>query len=262
MWTEENNNKTPQSKFIQTERAVGAGDLAMSSLHSENSELKRETTRLADQLAAAVGDATSARNELAIAKEDMQKEFTSLWLAVQQLNSLDAAKERALQDLISDRDKAVRERNEAIEKLNIMQKEYAELQSELEAIDSDLLRAADMEGITIEKLDLGSNRRSKQESPINNKRTNGYDQRPQSYPEPVARTPHQPVRESARKPTTQKRAVGGSRSPMLNDTATEQGLERQLIELSQFLEHDKFKSSSQLHKERMRSFPRSTTPRR
>jgi hypothetical protein len=123
---------TPQNKIVQTERGVGTGDLALASVQAENNELKRENTRLADQLAAAVGDANLARNELAIAKEDMQKEFTSLWLAVQQLNSLDAAKERALQDLISDRDKAVKERNEAIEKLNVMQKEYAELQSELE----------------------------------------------------------------------------------------------------------------------------------
>ena len=66
----------------------------------------------------------------------MQKEFTSLWLAVQKLNAIDAEKEKAMQDIVSERDAILREKDEAVEKLKVLEKNYEELQSELEVSSS------------------------------------------------------------------------------------------------------------------------------
>lgn len=94
--------------------------------------LKFENDRLTKQLTEAQEEATAAKNELIASKEDMQKEFTSLWLAVQKLNTIDAEKEKAIQDIVAERDNAIREKNDAIEKLRVLEKEYEELQGELE----------------------------------------------------------------------------------------------------------------------------------
>lgn len=96
------------------------------------SQLKVENQRLSKQLAEAQDEAKAAKEELSTAKEDMQKEFTSLWLAVQKLNAIDAEKEKAMQDIVVERDSVLRERDEAVEKLKVLEKNYEELQSELE----------------------------------------------------------------------------------------------------------------------------------
>lgn len=93
-----------------------------------------EVLQLRDQLAAAQSDAASAKTELLNAQENMQKEFASLWMAVQELNKLDASKERALAELISDREHAVREKDAAVLELGEYKQKYRDLQSELQVV--------------------------------------------------------------------------------------------------------------------------------
>jgi hypothetical protein len=120
--------------------------------------LKGENERLTLKLAASEEEASQAKQELAAAKEDMQKEFTSLWLAVQKLNSIDAEKEKAMENICTERDVALREKDSALDKLKLLEREYQDLQGELEAIDSDLIRAADEEGIRLDSLDYNDRR--------------------------------------------------------------------------------------------------------
>lgn len=116
-----------------------------SSIHNLN--LKEENERLRSQLASALADAAMANATLEKSQESMQREFSSLWIAVQELNKLDAAKEKALAELISDRDRVVVEKNNATTNLMDLSRKYQQLQQDLEAIDRDLLEAAEAERI-------------------------------------------------------------------------------------------------------------------
>jgi hypothetical protein len=70
----------------------------------------------------------------------MKREYTSLWAAVQDLNKLDATKEKAIGTLLDEKLKSDR-------KLTRAQMQYQKLQDELAALDEDLLSTARKEGI-------------------------------------------------------------------------------------------------------------------
>lgn len=117
-------------------------DSAAASLAKENEELRL-------QLAAALSDAAVANAALEKSQETMQSEFSSLWLAVQELNKLDAAKEDALAELIDDRARVLAERDSGLKKFHELSIKYASLQQDLETIDRDLVAAAEAEQIQI-----------------------------------------------------------------------------------------------------------------
>ena len=66
-----------------------------------NDTLREENVKLKEHLTASQEAEEKSKNELKVAQESMQREFASLWMAVQELNKLDAVKEKAMQDLVS-----------------------------------------------------------------------------------------------------------------------------------------------------------------
>jgi chromosome segregation ATPase len=112
------------------ESSSSAADIA--DLKKKLSGKEDECKTLSVKLKEALDRAKKSEDETASTKESMQKELASLWLAVQELNTLDAAKDKALQDAMNERSAAVKERDELTRKLNNLQAEYAALQLELE----------------------------------------------------------------------------------------------------------------------------------
>ena len=74
----------------------------------------------------------NSKEELRASREGMQGELASLWMAVQELNKLDAVKEKKLQELLADKDHAVEAKLNAFKQLKEMTDNYNELQSELQ----------------------------------------------------------------------------------------------------------------------------------
>lgn len=87
---------------------------------------------------------------------EMQHEFASLWLAVQQLGRVDTAKDQALAEIVAEKEQIVREKHEIHKKLRRLRDEHRKLKEEIRSIDEDILRAVDAEGISLDDL-LGSN---------------------------------------------------------------------------------------------------------
>jgi chromosome segregation ATPase len=114
----------PQSSIEALETKVDEA-MAVVAIKEENESLKA-------QLAAALADAAVANAALEKSQENMQSEFSSLWVAVQELNKLDAVKEQALADLITDRDRILGERDSGHKKFNELSVKYASLQRDLE----------------------------------------------------------------------------------------------------------------------------------
>ena len=99
-------------------------------------KLQEENETPKEQLALASKETLNARSELQHTQENMQREFASLWMAVQELNKLDAVKEQALADLVSDRDRTVRDRDMANKKLHELTVNYQSLHRELQVGNS------------------------------------------------------------------------------------------------------------------------------
>ena len=95
-------------------------------------QVESENVQLKDRLAAAQSEASVAKADLLTTQENMQREFASLWMAVQELNKIDATKEQALADLISDRDRTAAERDKALQKLHEYSQQNKRLHSELQ----------------------------------------------------------------------------------------------------------------------------------
>jgi chromosome segregation ATPase len=120
--------------------ATGGGDGGGSGVPSMTSamnsvdvnELKAENIRLQDLLTSTRSELANSQQELETSKSEMQKEFSSLWLAVEQLNKLDASKDKTIHELTIERDNAVADYKEVMKKYKAMKKEYDGLQSELQ----------------------------------------------------------------------------------------------------------------------------------
>ena len=78
-------------------------------------------------------------------RESSQKEFASLWKSVQELNELDLLKDKSIQDLIADRDRAILERDHAQSRVKMLSSQCESLQQEIDEIDNDLLAAVESE---------------------------------------------------------------------------------------------------------------------
>ena len=111
---------------------VGTSSLtnAMNSL--DVNELQSENIRLQDLLTSTRSELENSKHELETSKNEMQKEFSSLWLAVEQLNKLDASKDKTIHELTVERDNAVGDYKDLLKKYKAMKKEYDGLQSELQ----------------------------------------------------------------------------------------------------------------------------------
>ena len=103
-------------------------------------EQLEELAELRHRLKMAQGERERMAVEMSEAKDTMKREYTSLWAAVQDLNKLDATKEKAIGTLLDEKLKSDR-------KLTRAQMQYQKLQDELAALDEDLLSTARKEGI-------------------------------------------------------------------------------------------------------------------
>ena len=81
----------------------------------------------------------SSKEELRVSREGMQGELASLWMAVQELNKLDAVKEKKMQELLNDRDRALEAKELALTQLDEMTDNYNELQTELQVLTLSFL---------------------------------------------------------------------------------------------------------------------------
>lgn len=95
-------------------------------------DIRSENAKLKEMLEFAQQESASAKNELEASKEDMQKEFSSLWLAVEQLNKLDASKDKAMADMTTSYDEACRNNAMWESKYNAILSDYDTLQRELQ----------------------------------------------------------------------------------------------------------------------------------
>jgi len=95
---------------------------------SGTTALQAEVSRLQEALRLSQEEARSAQNGL----EQMQREFAALWLAVQQLEKMDTAKELSIQQLTAERDKAVEEKFDVTKKLQALTVDYERVQKELQ----------------------------------------------------------------------------------------------------------------------------------
>jgi chromosome segregation ATPase len=112
--------------------ANGGGASVGAAIDSSASQLQLENHRLQEQLTESQHQLEKTKGEMDASKSEMQKEFSSLWLAVEQLNKLDASKDQNIRELITERDQAVRECKEITRKYKEMKREYDGLQSELQ----------------------------------------------------------------------------------------------------------------------------------
>ena len=90
-------------------------------------------------------ESSSCREELLTNREASQKEFSTLWKSIQELNDLDLLKDKSIQDLIADRDRAILERDHAQNRVKMLTVQCESLQREMEEIDNDLLVAVESE---------------------------------------------------------------------------------------------------------------------
>ena len=104
--TDGSNTNTNANTNTNTTMLISVKDYTLEVI--EKSRLKDENTILKDQLVIAKSEAHTAKTELRDSQQHMQQEFASLWLAVQELNKIDSDKEKALMDLIEERNKALR----------------------------------------------------------------------------------------------------------------------------------------------------------
>lgn len=102
--------------------------------NAEYVKLQAESAALKDHLILTQKDALSAREELKATQDQMQTEYTNMWTSVQELSKLDALKDQSIQDLIMDRDKAVFERDAALERFAAVKTESAQLMQDLQVI--------------------------------------------------------------------------------------------------------------------------------
>ena len=106
-------------------------------------QLQREKNELLVIIDSKDREIKDLHEQLGGKKEAMQKEYSSLWLAVQELNKLDVIKEKAMLDLVEERNKAIQEKSLLDRALKELSTSYNDLQDELESVDRDLLAAVE-----------------------------------------------------------------------------------------------------------------------
>ncbi|CAM9662321.1 unnamed protein product, partial [Chrysoparadoxa australica] len=113
-------------------------------------EAALESARQA-QAAATAAEADKARlhNELDESRKSSSRELAALWLAINKLDVLDAAKDAALQEMQSTRDKAI---THMVEEVSDLKNNNQSLSQELAEIDASLVEALESEGVSLSSL--------------------------------------------------------------------------------------------------------------
>ena len=93
-----------------------------------------DNAKLQELLQISQKETADAKAELEASKDDMEKEFSSLWLAVEQLNKLDASKDKALADMTAKYDEACQKNTLWEEKYKAIVQDYDKLQRELQVL--------------------------------------------------------------------------------------------------------------------------------
>ena len=186
---------------------------------SSSMELKAQNVGLQEQLTASKAETIKTKEELNAAKENMQTEFASLWMAVQELNKLDASKDHELKNLIEERDKAVREKQISIDNYRDLQQKYSAVQLELTEVDKYLVEAL---GVNINRNILRSSTERLQHAGYINSYVSSHNNVNRNTPQSSRVVP---------------------RTPQSNGPKSihQQVLENQLLQLNEFLDEDKNK---------------------
>ena len=124
--------QTAQKNSVNKERQEKEKERAVEAKSTEDLDLRSENAKLQELLEFSQQEAEHAKEELAASKEDMQQEFSSLWLAVEQLNKLDATKDQAMADLTTSHDEACQSNLMWEEKYKAIVRDYDKLQRELQ----------------------------------------------------------------------------------------------------------------------------------
>lgn len=101
------------------------------SFAGQQERLQFENERLREDLTQSVFETKAAKQKLKETEEHAQKEFASLWMAVEELNKIDAEKNLTLQQLTTERDQAMRERDAALTQVKELRQECKMLKAEL-----------------------------------------------------------------------------------------------------------------------------------
>lgn len=89
------------------------------------------------------------REDMEQSRKDVEKEYASLWLAVGELNKLDAEKEQAITDLLRHKEQALLERDTALVQVEHLTKSCQELQEDISEIDKDLYDAIKVNSVDL-----------------------------------------------------------------------------------------------------------------
>eukprot|EP01033_Poteriospumella_lacustris_P013757 gene13757-9851_t len=140
------------NSFRMATNAATATSVEITELQTLNRHLQErvdqlvdENQRLVAQSLTAQKEAQTAREEVTATQNTMQREFASLWMSVQELNKLDALKDKSIQELIHERTQLTLERDTAVERLRATTVECETLRKELDDVDADLQRAVGMD---------------------------------------------------------------------------------------------------------------------
>jgi hypothetical protein len=131
---------TVNSHLFPTAAVGGGGGMAMSS--TLEVQLRTECNLLREQLVHAQAECSRAKEEARSALDSQQKEQASLWASMQEANRDTAAKDLALHDLATDRDRLLHERDALAERLRMVTQECAELQQDLRVSVTRVLRVS------------------------------------------------------------------------------------------------------------------------
>lgn len=107
-------------------------------------QLRTENNLLREQLVIAQSETNKYAMELRSLKDAHRAELSKVWNTLQELQSVDAAKDKSLQALIADRDRAIVEKDQAEERLKVAASRCSELQREIDEIDADLIAAVEL----------------------------------------------------------------------------------------------------------------------
>lgn len=124
------NNLHNLSSLLPNDHVVGDDDATVAHLVQQLEQARSDNSYLLGQLEATQKENIQLKDELTNTQSNMQKEFSALWMSVQELNKLDALKDKSIQDLIAERSQLTNERDLAHEKLKSISLETEKMRRE------------------------------------------------------------------------------------------------------------------------------------
>jgi hypothetical protein len=124
------NNLHNLSSLLPHESVMQDDDATVAHLVQQLEQARSDNAYLLGQLEATQKENIQLKDELTNTQANMQKEFSALWMSVQELNKLDALKDKSIQDLIAERTQLTTERDLAHEKLKSLSLEMDKMKRE------------------------------------------------------------------------------------------------------------------------------------